>query len=228
MTKMAQLTLPLDHTPCYGRDSFFVGPHNSLAYEALCGPSAARARVSFLWGDAGCGKTHLAHIWAQDHGSTFLDKARLAQQTLMEEVEQAKALVLEDMEDLSAYEEALFHLLNIVKELGKPLLLTSNVRAQDLSFVLPDLRSRLLALPAFHIDAADDQSRTAYLYKCFSDRQIKVTASLVQDILARTPRGFHDLARVVSRLCEASLRTKKAPSRQLLKEILEEGTPLAP
>ena len=228
MTKMDQLTLPLDHTPCYGRDSFFVGPHNSLAYEALCGPSAARARVSFLWGDAGCGKTHLAHIWAQDHGSVFLDKARLGSPHLMEEVSKAGALVLEDLEKLGSFDEALFHLLNMVKELGKPLLLTSNVRAQDLPFVLPDLRSRLLALPAFHIEAANDHSRTAYLYKCFSDRQIKVTPSLVQDILARTPRGFHDLARVVSRLCEASLRTKKAPSRQLLKEILEEGTPLAP
>lgn len=227
MTRSAQqLTLPLGHTPCYGRDSFFVAPHNALAFEALC--AAPSPLQSFLWGDDGCGKTHLAHIWAEEKGAAFLTPKRLASDNLLDEIRFLDAVVLEDLHALGPRDEALFHLINLSKELGKPLLLTSRMRAQDLTFTLPDLRSRLLALAAFHIEDADDGARALYLYKCFSDRQIKVPRALVEDILARTSRSFHTLARVAAKLCEGSLRTKKAPSRQLLKEILEEEAPLAP
>ena len=226
MRPAQQLTLPLGHTPCFGRDSFFVAPHNALAFEALC--TGHSPPQSFLWGDGGCGKTHLAHIWAQDNGASFLAHDRLESINLLEEIRYLDAVVLEDLHALGPRDEALFHLINLSKELGKPLLLTSQLRAQDLTFTLPDLRSRLLALAAFHIEDADDGARALYLYKCFSDRQIKVPRTLVEDILARTSRSFHTLARVAAKLCEGSLRTKKAPSRQLLKEILEEEGPLAP
>ena len=69
----------------------------------------------------------------------------------------------------------MFHLLNLVKEDDANVLLTTAPTALTLWAVrLPDLASRLRALPVVELAAPDDALLRAVLVKLFVDRQLSV------------------------------------------------------
>ena len=77
-------------------------------------------------------------------------------------------------------ERALFHLLNLAREQGAFVLLTARDRAGAAgASALPDLASRLRALPAVALAAPDDALLRAVIVKLFADRQLAVDESLV-------------------------------------------------
>jgi chromosomal replication initiation ATPase DnaA len=218
----AQLTLPWQWTPVFNEESFFVAPNNQDAYQMVRqnGESLAPGAL-FLWGEKACGKTHLAHLWAVKTRALFLRKEDLSPLSLLESHPQAAAYVLDDIQNICD-ETALFHLLNLVKEHQSQLLITSRVSASCLPFILPDLCSRLRALPSITITLPDEISASAFLYKRFSDMHMKPPKGFVEHILTRAPRTYTDLDHLTRRLWEASLKEKRRPSTSLLKEILDE------
>ena len=77
------------------------------------------------------------------------------------------ALLVEDLHAGIADERVLFHLLNLVREHKLSMLLTSRVPPGELDVRLPDLRSRLRALPLVTIappgrGAAEGRARQAF------------------------------------------------------------------
>jgi chromosomal replication initiation ATPase DnaA len=71
-------------------------------------------------------------------------------------------------------ERALFHLLNLVRE-EEAILLITRVGARDLGRRLPDLASRLRAIPVGALSAPDDALLRAVMVKLFADRQLAST-----------------------------------------------------
>ncbi len=171
-----------------------------------------------LYGPKGSGKTHLAHIWAQRAGAVFIAEPNL---------EAGDRLVLEDAERLmgnAAAEEMLFHLLNQTKANGGSLLLTAQHAPVRWNVQLPDLRSRLLALPTAHIDQPDDAALTAVIGKLFADRQIRVTADVVDYLVRRIERSFASAHAAVAACDAAALATGKAITLPLVREVLARGS----
>ena len=88
------------------------------------------------------------------------------------EANEGEGVVLEDI-DRAGYEESwLFHLLNLVRERDLSLLLTARKAPIHLDFSLPDLTSRLNAVPAIRIGAPDDALLKTVMLKHFADRQL--------------------------------------------------------
>ena len=88
-------------------------------------------------------------------------------------------MLVEDLHAGIGDERALFHLLNLVREHKLSMLLTSRVPPGELSVSLPDLRSRLRALPLVTIAPPDEALLKAVLVKHFTDRQLVVEPHVI-------------------------------------------------
>ena len=140
-----QLILELGHRPARGRDDFLVAPSNEAAVALIDawpdwpGPSVA------ISGPQGSGKSHLAQVWHDMSGAARLEANEL-EAADVPALAAAGAVLVEDLETLSeSAERQLFHLLNLVKEEGASLLLTTRLAPGHLTIGLPDLASRMRA-----------------------------------------------------------------------------------
>ncbi|MCE9648853.1 MAG: chromosomal replication initiator DnaA [Parvibaculum sp.] len=217
-----QLVFELGHRVARGREDFLVGPSNEAAvalidaWPAWPGPSAA------LSGPSGSGKTHLAEVWREMSGATVIDAGGLERADIPALVA-GRALVLEDVGALSdAAERALFHLLNLVKEEGASMLLTAREAPARLAIRLPDLASRLKALPHAELGPPDDALLVGVLVKLFDDRQLRVAEPLIVYLAGHIERRIAVARDVVAALDRASLSGKRAITVPLAARVLQE------
>ena len=93
-------------------------------------------------------------------------------------IEGYRACVLDEAPPVP--ERPLLHLFNALAEKGGHLLIVSRLPPARWGLELPDLASRLSALPAVRIDPPDDSLVEALLVKLFADRQIAVAPGVVR------------------------------------------------
>lgn len=219
MSGRTQLPLPLGHRPALGRDDFLVADHSAVALGWLDRWPDWPAPALLLWGPAGCGKTHLAHVFAAATGATILSCTpglALDPPALLT----APAVVLDDA-DQGVDEVSLFHLYNAARDAGKSILLTARTPASRWAITLPDLRSRLQAAPAAEIGAPDDAVIAGVLVKQFTDRQIKIGAEVIDYLLRHMDRSFEAAHQTVAAADALSLAEKRPVTIPLLKRILQ-------
>jgi chromosomal replication initiation ATPase DnaA len=128
------------------------------------------------------------------------------------------------LEDADGFEDAaLLHLLNAFAERGGHLLLTARTAPSRWNVRLPDLKSRLRALPAVAIAAPDDSSLAAILVKLFADRQLRVDQSVIDYLCTRIERSFDGARQAVVALDAASLERRREITVALAREVVGGG-----
>lgn len=165
-------------------------------------------------GPTGCGKTHLGHVWQEKVGDGALF---LTAPTSLPDLPAKPLLILDEP---SLGETDFFHLLNRVKNDGGSLLILSREAPARWDVQLPDLASRLKALPAVEVAAPDDALLGAVLVKHFADRQINVAPEVVDYLLRHIERSFAAAAETADRLDRAALAEGRAITVPLAKRIL--------
>ncbi len=217
---MSQLPLDLGHRTALSVGDFLVAPCNAEAHAWLGRWPDWPGPGSVIFGPAGCGKTHLAHLFAAAAGAVAIAAADLAIDDPPRLLDAAAAVVVEDCDGGGLDETALFHLINLARETGRFLLLTARQAPSRWTVALPDLRSRLLAMPALAIGAPDDQVLAAVLVKLFADRQIRVGEEVLAYLLGRMERSFAAAAALVERLDKAALAGRRAVTVPLAREVM--------
>jgi len=215
-----QLAFPLDHAESYAREDFLSGPSNAAAFALVETWPDWPARAVVLTGPAGAGKSHLASIWAARSGARFLAGRALAE-TVLPEALTTHALVVEDLAPGEFDERALFHLINLAREEAY-LLFTAASPPAGWPVAIPDLASRLKALPVVTLAPPDDALLRAVLVKLFADRQLAVDETLVGYVVTRIERTFQAARAVVARLDQAAIERKRPLTRALAAEVLRE------
>ncbi len=214
-----QLAFDLPSVPALRREDFFVTPANAVALVAVDGWRDWPLGRMLLVGPAGAGKTHLAQIWAHDTGAVAVAAADLAAADLPA-LAAVGAVVVEDAAHLpQAAETALFHLHNMLA--GKHLLITAASPPRDWPVTLPDLDSRMQAMPVTRLDAPDDALLTAVLVKLFADRQITVPANLISYLTVRMDRSLHAAGQLVAALDASALALGRPVTRALAAAVLD-------
>lgn len=213
-----QLTFELPARPALGRNDFYVAPANAEASTLVTGWRDWPAGKLALIGPAGCGKTHLARVWAAEADAiVVLPGTRPA-------LPPGAHVVVEDVDRLAgdaAAEEALFHLHNEVLAQGGRLLVSGRVPPSGWAIALPDLASRMQATALARIAPPDDALLAAVLLKHFADRQLLAPRDLVPWLLPRMPRSFAAAADLVARLDAEALAEGRAISRGLALRVLD-------
>jgi DnaA regulatory inactivator Hda len=220
MAEDCQLVLDLGHRPAFGRDDFLVTPGNSEAVEWIDRWPSWPGHVLAIFGPAGCGKSHLAQVFALRASAPVLAAADVCLDAVAALIEAHRALVLEDGESL-ADPRGLLHLFNAMKEQGGYLLLTSKEPPARWPVVLADLKSRISSVPAVRIASPDDAMIEAVLVKLFADRQLDVAPDVIAYLLRRMDRSFAAARQVVALADAASLADKRGVTIPLVKKVLD-------
>jgi chromosomal replication initiation ATPase DnaA len=220
---MRQLPLPLPHNAAMGADDFLVTPCNRDAAAWIEKWPDWPAHGLILTGLAGSGKTHLLNLWLEKSGGKRVSEQDLLAQNATSLAAETSSLAIDNADALagkSFAEERLFHLFNQLKEAKGWLLLTMERGAGHAGFLLPDLRSRLLTLPAAALLAPDDTLLEALIVKQFRDRQVTLAAGVVAYLAPRMGRDAAGIRDLVERLDLASLAEGRKITIALARKVL--------
>jgi chromosomal replication initiation ATPase DnaA len=214
-----QLVLDLPHLAALGVHDFLISPSNQTAADMIdLWPDWPQASVAVV-GPPRAGKTHLGNVWRLKSGATRLEAHTLREADVPAAAKHG-AVLMEDLHTGIADERALFHLLNLVREHKLSMLLTSRTPPGEIEANLPDLRSRLRALPLVRIEPPDEALLKAVLVKHFTDRQLAVEPGVIAYIALRMERSMEAAAAIAAEIDRAAMATHRKVTRALAGEVL--------
>ena len=215
-----QLTLDLSLRAALEAEDFLVSGSNAAAVELVDRWPDWRHWAAVVTGPTGSGKSHLAHVWQLKSGAAF-ENAQSLSEGAVARLAECRALVIEDIDQGIGSEQAFFHLLNLAREHKLSILITSRVAPGGLTVSLPDLRSRLRALPLVEIEPPDEALIKAVAVKLFADRQIAIDPKVINYLGRHVDRSLDAVSRVVAAADQLALARRAAVSYRTVKEVLE-------
>lgn len=215
-----QLALGLPPRDDFSAARFVNGDANAAARAALARwrdwPGGALALV----GPPGSGKSHLAAMWREESGARVASARSISDAAAS--MPEGRAILIEDAD--RGYDEAgLFHLLNRASQ-GKVagILLTARTSPSRWTVTIPDLASRLAALPVAELLEPDDDLLRRVLEKLFRDHQSPVAEGMIGYLLPRMERSVDAARRLVAELDQVALARRTPVNRGVARRVLGE------
>ncbi len=214
MAPAGQLVFDITQPPSFAAEDFVVGECNAEARD-LAGSLVWPTPIGVILGEAGSGKSHLAHMFAARFGKAlWFEGDALAPTT-------GEAIVLDGLERLvGGDEDAIFHTLEAARAAQVPVLVTSRQAPEALGIQRPDTVSRLRAGIRASLGSPDDALFRAIAVKQFSDRQLLVDPSVADYLLQRMERSYTNLAKLIALIDERSLAAGRSITKPLAGEVL--------
>ena len=176
-------------------------------------PGAGGGALALI-GPQGTGKSYLARLWADRVGARQANA-----DTPIETLAPASALLVVEDVDRGIADAGLFHLINLGVQPGAGLLLTARTPPAVWPTALPDLRSRLNALPVVTLGEPDDAILEGMLQKAFRARRILPTQDLLNFLVRRLERSAAAAEEAVDRLDRAAAASHRPVGRRLAQEL---------
>ena len=213
----------------------FVGKGNGvLLGELNLLARGMRARnVLFLWGDRGCGKTHLLNAScaaAREHGKqgvylnmqqsdrsdgdSFPDLDFLPSETLV---------CIDDLDcvaDSASLQQSLFAVYERVIEQGGAILASASKPLKELNLSLKDLESRLSIGGIYQILELDDAEKCVALQQRAESRGFRLDDNVMAFILSHYSRDTRSLFALLDRLDNASLKNHRKITIPFIKSLI--------
>lgn len=229
-----QLALNLRLRDASSLENFLVG-ENREALErlrTLLGQSIRSCPASswlYLWGEPGCGKTHLLEAAcraAQDSGVSpvYLPLSMRAEldPAMLEDAEQGVLICIDDIHVIAgdaAWEQSLFGLYERLRSQGGALVIAARSSPASLPIGLADLASRLSAGLVYQLHPLGDDDKIAALRLRAGRRGFELTEEVARYLLARYPRDTHSLFALLDRLDDASLAAQRRLTIPFLRSL---------
>ncbi|MBL8564561.1 MAG: hypothetical protein JNM89_02455 [Hyphomicrobiaceae bacterium] len=223
-TEPRQLVLELPLARALDIDNFFVSQSNRAAVELIERWPDWPHWAGVLVGPEGSGKSHLAHVW-QERAAAHACQGSALGETAVAAFDERPTMLIEDIDRGIGDERIFFHLLNLARERKGSILVTSRQAPGELSVTLPDLRSRLRALPLACIAPPDEALLKAVLIKLFADRQLAIEPHVVSYIALRIERSMAAANAIVEQIDRRALAMQRSVTRALAAAVLHDTTP---
>jgi len=228
MRKLLQTAFDFSHPSYMDKEDFIVAKCNEDAFKSIEAWPNWLYFAMYLYGPKGCGKSHLANLFAQKIQQTdphifrvYSIEAQTVDRYLPENIFiESPCLVVENL-NKNINNEALFHLYNYYRDHGGYILFISTAAPAHLKFELADLQSRMNAVPAVEIKQPDDEMLTMLLLKLFNDHQLKVSPEVLHYAVSNMTRSFDYAQKLVKEADRVSLIKKSAITILTIKESFE-------
>ena len=210
----------------------FVAGENALALDAAQRLAVWQQGVNadsliYLHGAGGTGKSHLLQaICAAVSNSSYLPLQQLQEYGagILEGVEHSQVIAVDDLDAVAGkaeWERRLFSLYNDCQSRGSRFVVAAKVPALHLQIALPDLRSRLAAMPQFALRPLDELQQREALQRRAAQRGLDLpeeTVIYLQRHFARDMAALHEL---LDKLDIASLQEQRRLTVPFIRGILE-------
>lgn len=194
---MRQISLPFDWSGGQGDGDFLASEANALAVRHLDSWRDWPVMTTVLTGPPLSGRSTLGRHFAQMSGGELIDDAE------------------------GADEHRLFHAWNRAQTDRVPLLLIGQSAPTLWMIALPDLRSRLAAVPHVAIVEPDEALAHALIERLLSQAGAPFVTELPDWLLRRIERSYGAIAAVTRLLNEAALSSGRKISVAMAKEALQ-------
>lgn len=225
-----QLLLDVLPAPAPSLNNFIAGSNS----EALAAARAlAAGRAIYLWGQAGCGRSHLLRGLTARSGAVYIDAASgpqmLRQLAQTDSTAAMPALVAVDDVHLmdKARQAALFALYNRWRESAATdrafALAVAGDRAPMSLPLREDLRTRLGWDLVFRLESLSDADKLSALSAQAADRGLQLAPEVITWMLTHHERDIRKLASLLDALDRYSLATGRPITTALLRAMLAES-----
>jgi DnaA family protein len=228
---LSQLTLGLEPKIDVGFEHFIWGSnlHLKNILESLHTDQPIEKFI-YLWGEPGSGKSHLlqacCHSFSAQKPVVYLPLKhhQSFEPEILSGLEHSALVAIDDVDMISghpAWEEALFHLINRIRQNKQAILvLSSNFSPQSIQLKLPDLKSRLHLGLCLAIQPLDDQCKFELLQAFASRRGFAISPQVAEFLMNHYHRHMGHLIELIKTLDHASLSAKRKITIPFIKTIL--------
>ena len=218
MNKLNQLILSFDFDQNFRNLDFYVSKSNSNVFNLIKNWSNEPQKFLNIVGDKFSGKSHLINIFLEENKGLKITEDHL-NNDFLKKVKFYENIILEDL-TLKINERLFYSLINLVESENKNLIITSNTPIANISFNLPDLKSRSKNFFLSKIQNPDDDLMFALILKNLSDRQISIEKKLIDYIINRIDRSYSKISDFIYKIDQISLKEKKSIDFKIIKEAL--------
>lgn len=186
----------------------------------------------FIIGDEGVGKTHLAvatvnHYSEENPNAVYLSLGEVIKNSndtmMLTGLETFDLIVLDDVQAVCGrgeWEEALFHLINRIREEKKTLIFIADEPSIELPIVLPDLKTRLSIPPAMRLPTGEDiDDRTAIVHAILRRKNWRLPDDILSHLIDKGPQNAKDIVSVLDSISPLLTHLSRV---QVPKKIIEE------
>jgi DnaA family protein len=205
-------------------DNFVVGRNGELAAQLrriAAGPG--EERFVYLWGAAGCGRTHLlkAAVAAMERaGASAAYVACGADAQWPEGLERMDCVALDDVDRAGAdAQAAAFHLYNVLREHNRALVVAGAAPPMQLN-LREDLKTRLSWGLVYQVHALTDDEKTRALGDYAAMRGFRLPLEVCEFLLTRVRRDMPSLLGMLDALDRYSLETRRPVTVPLARDLL--------
>lgn len=212
-------------------ESFVTGPNAQTVGYLMNLADGGLADAAWVSGPAAAGKTHLLQALCARAQQRGLDAAFLPLQQLrslgaetLSGWQRMRVLALDDVAavvgDLG-WERALFGLLREAQERGASLVASAEEPPRQLSFVLPDLASRLAAATLLPLRLLDEAQQREALRLRAQARGLDLPEDTALYLQRHFPRDLPSLYQLLDTLDEAALAAQRRVTVPFIRSVLE-------
>ncbi len=211
---MRQLALDITAPPAPTFDNFVVGRNAEAIVHLRAALAGGGERFVYLWGESGCGRTHLLKAAAAS-GVTYV-----ACEANSRFDDDAPLLAADDVECLGADAQvALFNRYNTLREQGGGLIASASVPPVQLQ-LRADLLTRLGWGLVVQVHALTDDEKAQALAQHAKARGFTLSNEVIAYLLTHAPRDMGALFATLEALDRHSLETKRAVTVPLVRDLL--------
>ena len=209
-------------------ESFVAGSSGQALAAARALAAGEGNALLYLHGTEGAGKSHLLQAaCAAVPGAAYLplDELRALGPEALAGLAHQPLLAIDDPQAIAGaadWERALFTLYNECLSTGTRLAVAAPVPAIDLPLELPDLRSRLAAMPHYALRPLDESQQREALRARAAARGLQLPEETLHYLQRRFARDMASLYMLLERLDLASLEAQRPLTVPFIRQVLGE------
>ena len=216
---MNQLIFKFPFKIRYYEQDFYVSSNNFSAYKLIESWPNWPGKWLNIFGDPGCGKTHLSKILEKKIKKIKILDAENISNDIVPILNQLECLIIDNYKN-NIKEELLYSILNQSKQLEKYIVINSIKPISKMNLKIKDLQSRVNSFVFIGIDLPTDDLLKVIISKSFSEKQININPKISEYILKNVDRSYEKMFKFIKDVDDLSLSTGKSININLIKKVL--------